>query len=164
MNASHSHIVAIRRAGVIDGHQLRFDGGGPGKSRYFSSGKHGGPDQALAAARAALREMGLSAPKRRGGSKTGAISRLNTSGAAGIRFAWDAAQSAPILRVVASWTDRNGRARNTSYSVEYSGLDGALDKALAARTSAGAAMPDRAMLLERLREAHRTGGRVPPKR
>ena len=43
-----------------------------------------------------------------------------------------------------------------SFSVERNGLDTALDRALAARTSCGAVMPDRAALLERLREAYRT--------
>ena len=158
MNATHSHIVTIRRGDVIEGHQLRIDGGGAGKSRYFSSGKHGGPEQALQAARQYAREQGLPPTLPPGGNNVvGRLSKLNTSGVAGIRFTWVAAVSGPILRVVATWQDQRGRSRHTSYSVEHSGLDGALDKAIAARISAGAPLPDRALLMRKLRTLYRSG-------
>ena len=158
MNATHAHIVTIRRGDLIEGHQLRIDGGGPGKSRYFSSGKHGGPEQALKAAREHARALGLPPTRPRGAnSVVGRLTRLNTSGVAGIRFDWTPAVSGSILRVAASWQDTQGRARHTSYSVEHNGLEGALDKAIAARISAGAPLPDRALLLRRLRAAYRSG-------
>jgi hypothetical protein len=151
MNASHSHIVAIRREGAVEGHQLRYDGGGPGKSKYFASGKFGGPDLALQAARLTAKAMGLPDAGPRGGCETGRLNSNNLTGAAGIRFEWTPCLSGPVLRVVATWTDRRGRSRHTSYSSQRNGLEGALDKALARRTSCGAPMPDRAALLERLR-------------
>ena len=162
MNPTHSHIVTIRRAGVIDGHQLRIDGGGPGKSRYFASGKHGGPEQALLAARKHARELGLPPTLAPGANnKVGRLSKRNTSGAAGIRFTWVDGISAPVLRVEATWPDRRGQARHTSYSVEFNGLDIALDKAINARTSCGAPPPDRAKLLRQLRQVYRAGVSAP---
>ncbi len=158
MNARHSHIVAIRRAGVVEGHQLRFDGGGPGQSRYFSSRKHGGADLALQAARQVAGDLGLPPARAQGGRRALRLeSRRNTSGAAGIRFDWVSATSAPILRVVATWQDRQGRSRRASYSVEHNGLDGALDLACAARSSCGAPLPDRTTLLLKLTEVYRSG-------
>ena len=162
MNARHSHIVTIRRDGVIEGHQLRIDGGGPGKSRYFSSRKHGSADHALRAARQAAEALGLP-PARPMGARRGhrLVSRRNSSGVAGIRFEWVSAASAPILRVVATWQDRQGQPCRASYSVEHNGLAGALDLALVARTSCGAPMPDRAALLDRLEAVYRSQGDSP---
>ena len=80
----------------------------------------------------------------------GRLSKLNTSGVAGIRFTWVHAACGPILRVVATWQDWRGQSRHTSYSVEFSGLDGALDKAITARISSDAQMPDRALLMRKL--------------
>jgi hypothetical protein len=156
MNATHSHIVAIRRGDVIEGHQLRFDGGGPGRSKYFSSGKHGGPEQALSAAVEAARALGLPQAQERGGSAQGRLMYRSATGTAGIRFEWTPVSTGLVLRVVATWVDRHGKACSTSYSVERNGLEGALDRAIAARTSCSAPMPDRAELLERLREAYQT--------
>jgi hypothetical protein len=59
-----------------------------------------------------------------------------------LRVAWPTPR-APCLYVVASWRDRHGVSRCTRYSVERHGLQGALDKAIAARISAGAPLPDR---------------------
>ena len=158
MTALSAHIVAIRRAGVIQGHQLRINGGGPGQSRYFSAGKHGGPDQARQAAEAAAREMGLPATLPRGaGMRMGRLIKRNRTGVAGIRFEWASYANGPVLYVVATWTDQTRRDRKALYSVERNGLDGALDRALLARTSAGAPMPDRAALLLRLQQAYRAG-------
>ena len=162
ITATHAHIVTIRRGDVIEGHQLRIDGGGAGKSRYFSSGKHGGPEQALQAARQHARDLGLPPTLPPGGNNVvGRLSKLNTSGVAGIRFTWVAAASGPILRVVATWQDRRGKSRHTSYSVEHNGLDGALDKAIIARISCGAPLPDRALLMRRLRVVYRSGAPAP---
>ncbi len=161
VKATHSHIVAIRRDGVVEGHQLRINGGGPGKSRFFAAGKHGGADKALAEAQRVARELGLPATlTNAGGNRMGVPSQANITGTAGIRFTWVAAASAPILRVEASWMDKRGRNRHTSYSVEHNGLAGALDKAITARVSAGAPLPDRDMLLERLVAVYRNG--APP--
>ena len=53
--------------------------------------------------------------------------------------------------------NRRGRPRHTSYSCERNGLEGALDKALKARTSCGAPMPDRQALLRLLKRVFRAG-------
>ena len=162
MIPTHSHIVTIRRGEFIDGHQLRINGGGAGQSRYFSSGKHGSPEQALRAAQKHARDLGLPPTLPPGGnSVVGRLSKLNTSGVAGIRFTWVAAASAPILRVEATWQDRRGQSRHTSYSVEHNGLDGALDRAIAARISCGAPQPDRALLMRKLRAVYRSGAPAP---
>jgi hypothetical protein len=156
MKAMHAHIVAIRREGVVEGHQLRFNGGGAGQSKFFASGKWGGPDKARRAAEKEAKAMGLPKASKRGGSETGRLLSTSVTGAAGIRFQWVEAASGPILRVVATWTDRRGKNRSTSYSVDFNGLDVALDKAIKARTSAGAPTPDRAPLLRRLRKEYQT--------
>ncbi len=153
----HAHIVAIRTGGVVHGHQLRIDGGGTGLSKFFGSGRYGSPEKARRAAEREARALGLPKARERGGSEQGRVLRTSTTKAAGIRFVWTPATTLPVLRVVASWTDRRGEARNTSYSVERNGLEGALDKALKARTSCGASMPDRSALLRLLRRAFRTG-------
>lgn len=153
----HSHIVAIRRSGVVEGHQLRIDGGGPGLSKFFSSGKYGGPEKALRAAKKEAKALGLPKALPRGGSPTGRVLRTSRTQQAGIRFEWTQRASGPGLRVVATWTDKRGRSHHTSYSVDRNGLDGALDLAIAARTSCGAPAPDRHALLLLLRRTFRTG-------
>ncbi len=157
MTPTHAHIVAIRSGGVIQGHQLRIDGGGAGLSRYFASGRYGGPEKARRAAEREARALGLPKTRARGGSPQGRVLRTSATGVAGIRFQWTPGMEQPVLRVVATWTDRRGRSRCTSYSVQRNGLDGALDKALAARTSCGAPLPDRLALLRRLRREFRAG-------
>lgn len=162
MSPQHAHIVAIRVGGEVTGHQLRFNGGGAGQSKFFAAAKHGGADQARRAAERAARAMGLPQARPRGGSPVGRVLRTNTSSAAGIRFVWTETESAPVLRVFATWTDQRGHPHSTSYSVTRNGLAGALDKAIAARTSAGAPRPNRRELLRRLRDEFLTGGaRVP---
>jgi hypothetical protein len=160
MKSTHSHIVAIRRQGVVEGHQLRFDGGGAGRSKFFASLKHGGPDKARRAAERAARALGLPKATERGGSEVGRVLRTSVTRVAGIRFEWTPRDSGPVLRVVATWTDRRGKSHHTSYSVQRNGLEGALDKAIVARTSCGAPMPDRAALLKRLRREFATKGRA----
>ncbi len=145
------HIVAIRRQGVIEAYQLRIGTGGPGQSRLFSCSKHGGMRKALAAARAAARELGLLLGGPRGGSAVGRRTRLSPTPSAGVRFEWHTFAQSTVLYVVASWRDRKGVSRCTRYSVERHGLQGALDKAIAARVSAGAPQPDRRALLRALR-------------
>jgi hypothetical protein len=145
------HIVAIRRDGQIEAYQLRIGSGGAGQSRLFSCGKHGGLRKTLAAAKAAAKEMGVVIGGPRGGSHTGRRTRLSPTPAAGVRFEWLAYAQSTVLYVVASWRDRHGVSRCTRYSVERHGLQGALDKAIAARISAGAPLPDRRALLRALR-------------
>lgn len=157
MTVTSSHIVAIASAGKVTGYQLRVDGGGPGNTKFFAAKKHGGPLKARLAAEEMIRSLGLPKPQKRGGSEQGRVTKTSATGAAGIRFHWTAGELAPVLRVIASWIDKRGKARNTSYSVERNGLDGALDKAIAARTSAGAPAVDRHTLLKALRRVHRTG-------
>jgi hypothetical protein len=156
--ATHSHIVAIRQGGVVQGHQLRINGGGAGRSRFFAAGKYGSPEKARRAAETLAREMGLPKAQSRGGSETGRVQHASATRTAGIRFEWTQRLNGPVLRVVATWTDQLGRLRHTSYSVERNGLDGALDKAIAARTSAGAPQPARAALLKLLRREYATRG------
>lgn len=145
------HIVTIRRNGAVEGHQLRVGAGDSGNTKYFASLKLGGSEASLAAAQATADEMNLPATGPRGGSKSGRLLRTSKTGESGIRFVWvAAANDTAILRVVATWMHA-GRPRCASYSVESNGLEGALDKALAARTSAGAPKPNRANLIEHLR-------------
>lgn len=150
------HIVAIRRKGQVEAYQLRIGSGGPGQSRFFSCGKHGGMRKAMAAARAAARELGLIIGSPRGGSASGRRTRLSPTPAAGVRFEWHTFAQSTVLYVVASWRDRKGVSRCTRYSVERHGLQGALDKAIAARISAGAPLPDRRALLRALRAERAT--------
>ncbi len=157
MQATHAHIVVIRSGGVVQGHQLRIDGGGIGRSKFFGAGRYGSPEKARRAAEREARALGLPKARPRGGSEPGRVLRTSLTKAAGIRFVWTPGTLQPVLRVSASWTDRRGRPRHTSYSCERNGLDGALDKALKARTSCGAPMPDRQALLRRLRSMYRAG-------
>ena len=152
-----AHIVAIRRDGEVEGHQLRIDGGGAGCSKFFGASKYGGPDKARRAAEKMAKSLGLPKASPRGGSTEGRLLRTSTTGTAGIRFVWSERLSTPALRVVATWTDRQGGLRNTSYSVERNGLAGALDKAIAARTSCGAPQPNRTALLKLLRREFASG-------
>jgi hypothetical protein len=153
---TRSHIVAIRRDGVIEGHQLRINGGGAGLSKFFAGGKYGSPEKARRAAERAAKEMGLKVGKTVGGSQLGRVVSGSTTRVAGIRFEWTPYPNGAVLSVVASWRDKQGVARNTRYSTHKHGLDGALDMAIAARTSNGAPMPDRAALLKLLRREYRT--------
>ncbi len=156
MNATHAHIVVIRRGDVVEGHQLRINGGGTGLSKFFGAGRYGSPEKARRAAEKEARAMGLPKPLRRGGSPQGRVFRTSATGSAGIRFGWTRETVEPMLRVIASWVDKRGRPRHTSYSVERNGLEGALDRAILARTSNGAPMPDRAALLRLLRREYRS--------
>ena len=155
MNATHAHIVVIRRGDVVEGHQLRINGGGTGLSKFFGAGRYGSPEKARRAAEKEARALGL--PKTgRGGSTQGRVLSTSLTGSAGIRFSWSTEAAEPRLRVVASWVDKQGRPRQTSFSVQRNGLMGALDKAIEARTSCGAPVPDRVALLRLLRREQRT--------
>lgn len=152
-----AHIVAIRREGVIEGHQLRINGGGTGQSKYFASGKFGGPEKAKKAALKAAKDMGLPKAGKRGGSVAGRLLRTSTTQAAGIRFVWTQGAKAGLLRITSTWTDKKGKPHHTSFSVDRNGLEGALDAALAKRVSCGAPMPDREALLKRLKRVKKAG-------
>jgi hypothetical protein len=95
-------------------------------------------------------------PRRPGGSAMGRLMRRSRTRTAGIRFEWAMRTCGPVLRVVATWTDRLGQPHHTSYSVQCNGLEGALDRAIASRISCGAPMPDREDLLQRLRQEFAT--------
>ena len=156
MTATNSHIVAIRREGVIKGYQLRIDGGGAGRSKLFSASKYGSEGDARKAAQKAAKSLGLPKPKPRGGSAQGRVPHNSATQVAGIRFRWTQLKELQSLTVVASWVDRSGKNRQTAYAVASLGLEGALDSAIAARTSCGAPLPDRAALLKLLRREYRT--------
>jgi hypothetical protein len=91
-----------------------------------------------------------------GGSSVGRLMRRSRTRTAGIRFEWAMRTCGPVLRVVATWTDRQGLPHHTSYSVQCNGLEGALDRAIASRVSCGAPQPDREDLLQRLRQEFAT--------
>lgn len=94
--------------------------------------------------------------RRPGGSTMGRLMRRSRTRTAGIRFEWAMRSCGPVLRVVATWTDRHGQPHHTSYSVQCNGLEGALDRAIASRISCGAPVPDREDLLQRLRQEFAT--------
>jgi hypothetical protein len=94
--------------------------------------------------------------RRLGGSRPGRLMWRSRTRTAGIRFEWAQRTSGPVLRVVATWTDHQGQPHHTSYSVQCNGLEGALDRAIASRTSCGAPMPNREDLLQRLRQEFET--------
>jgi hypothetical protein len=111
----------------------------------------------LRAARRTAREMGLPKTRRRGGSEPGRLLSTSRTPAAGVRFEWTPFALRTVLYVVATWRGRNGRPCSTRFSVDRHGVEGALDLAIARRTSCGAPMPDRAALLKALRKVHRAG-------
>lgn len=156
MTTISSHIVAIRQSGHILGYQLRINGGGPGHSKLFSASKFGGPDKAKLAAEKTAKQMGLPRARPRGGSEQGRVLRSSATKVAGIRFRWTPLVETQSLSVVASWVDHKGKAHQTAYAVSSYGLEGALDRAITARTSCGAATPDRAALLKLLRREYRS--------
>ncbi len=98
--------------------------------------------------------------RRPGGSKMGRLMWRSRTRTAGIRFEWAMRSFGPVLRVVATWKDRQGHAHHTSYSVQCNGLEGALDRAIASRVSCGAPMPDREDLLQRLRQEFATAPQI----
>jgi hypothetical protein len=155
------HVVTIRRRGLIIGHQLRIAGGGPGRSKFFGCARFGGEDKSRRAAERMAAQMNLPKRNKRGGSRAGRLLRTSHTRAAGIRFEWVRRTVGPVLRVVATWTDRRGRSHHTSFSVQRNGLEGALHKAIAARTSCGAPMPDGHDLLQRLQHEFETAAPAP---
>jgi hypothetical protein len=153
----NAHIVAIRRGEVIEGHQLRVGNGGAGMTKFFSSSKYGGPDKARKAALKMIRDLDLPKPRKRGGSVAGRLLKTSKTPAAGIRFLWSRNEASPRLRVAATWMDRKGRPRHTSFSVDRNGLESALDMAIERRTSCGAPTPDREALLKALKKVKKAG-------
>lgn len=113
-----------------------------------------------AAAERFLNELRLERPRRPGGSTMGRLMRRSRTRTAGIRFEWVLRTVGPVLRVVATWTDSHGQPHHTSFSVQCNGLEGALDRAIAARISCGAPMPDREDLLQRLQQEFATAPHV----
>ncbi|WP_156391753.1 MULTISPECIES: hypothetical protein [unclassified Roseateles] len=113
-----------------------------------------------AAAERFLNSMRLERPRRPGGSTMGRLMRRSRTRTAGIRFEWVLRTVGPVLRVVATWTDHYGQPHHTSFSVQCNGLEGALDRAIAARISCGAPLPDRDDLLKRLREEFATAPHI----
>lgn len=98
--------------------------------------------------------------RRPGGSTMGRLMRRSRTRTAGIRFEWVLRTIGPVLRVVATWTDRHGQPHHTSFSVQCNGLEGALDRAIASRISCGAPAPDREDLLKRLQQEFATAPHV----
>ena len=148
-----AHIVTIRKAGRVVGYQLRVGDGGPGKTTLFSVGVYGTELRAKRKAVQAAKETGLVLGRKKGGSQVGRRTSRSPTLCAGVRFQWVDYPRGPILYVVASWTNAKGRLCGARYSTESNGLEQALDRAIAARTSAGAPEPDRKALLKALRVA-----------
>lgn len=78
-------------------------------------------------------------------------------GVAGLRPHWRRGADRWHLIVKVTFTDTDGRARQGGYDVRRWGMELALDKAIALRTSVGAPVPDRRALLKTLREFQRAG-------
>lgn len=108
-----------------------------------------------------LHLLRMQRPRRPGGSSMGRLMWRSRTRTAGIRFEWVLRTIGPVLRVVATWTDWQGQPRHTSFSVQCNGLEGALDRAIAARISCGAPLPDRADLLQRLQQEFATAPQFP---
>jgi len=164
--ARSAHIVAIRRDGVVEGYQLRINGGGAGNSRFFAARKLGGADKALRAARRLARELELPKTRKPGGRALGQLQRNSKTPAAGVRFEWQRFAVSTVLYVVATWSSKQGRPCCTRYSVERHGLQGALELAVAKRVAAGAPKPELSPLLKALRKVYRAGppDDLPPRR
>ncbi|MBV8035416.1 hypothetical protein [Roseateles sp.] len=114
-------------------------------------------DGALAAtAKPRLDDLHPDHPRRPGGSRMGRLMKRSRTRTAGIRFEWVLRTIGPVLRVVATWTDRLGQPHHTSFSVQCNGLEGALDRAIASRMSCGAPRPNREDLLRRLQKEFAT--------
>jgi hypothetical protein len=111
---------------------------------------------AAATAERFMNDLHMERPRRPGGSAKGRLMWRSRTRTAGIRFEWVTRSIGPVLRVVATWTDALGHPRHTSFSVQCNGLEGALDRAIAARVSCGAPVPDRADLLQRLQKEFAT--------
>jgi hypothetical protein len=153
---NRAHIVTIKQNGRAVGHQLRT-GSGAGQSTYFAVSTHGGVRKALDAAANDAIARGLDISKGRGGSEKGRQTVRSKTPAAGIRWAWFPFHGSANLRVFATWTDKTGKGRNTSYSVEFNGLEGALDLAIAKRVASGAPQPNKRALLAALRRDFKAG-------
>ena len=67
------------------------------------------PSTTPAAMADALVEDESARPRRPGGSKMGRLMWRSRTRTAGIRFEWAMRSCGPVLRVVATWTDRQGR-------------------------------------------------------
>ena len=113
-----------------------------------------------AAADGFLDELRSQRPRRPGGSTAGRLMQRSRTRTAGIRFEWVMRTVGPVLRVVATWTDQRNQPHHTSFSVQCNGLEGALDRAIAARVSCGAPMPNRGDLLQRLQKEFATAPHV----
>lgn len=123
----------------------------------WQSAPNGGADRSgTPAANMSSAHAAPERPRRPGGSTMGRLMWRSRTRTAGIRFEWAMRSCGPVLRVVATWTDREGQPHHTSYSVQCNGLEGALDRAIASRVSCGAPMPDREDLLQRLRQEFAT--------
>lgn len=154
---ARAHLVTLRYGDEIKGIQLRIGDGGPGNTKHFSAKRYGGEEGATKAATKTAKSLGLQIGKPRLGPKRGRIQTNNKTGEPGIQFLWRRYET-PVLAVAASWTDpKTKKPRHTSFSVESNGLEGALDKAIAARNKSGAPVTTKTALLRKLRSVYRAG-------
>ena len=152
-----AHLVILRYGGEVKGVQLRVGDGGPGNTKHFSVKRYCGEAEATKAATKTAKSLGLQIGKPRRGAKLGRIQNNNKTGEAGIQFVWRRYET-PVLAVAASWMDpKTGKPKHTSFSVEANGLEGALDKAIAAREKSGVPVTTKTALLRKLRSVYRAG-------
>jgi len=152
-----AHLVPLRYGQEIKGIQLRIGDGGPGYTKHFSTKRYGGEEGAVRAATNTAKSLGLVISKTRPGPTPGRRQANNKTGEPGIQFLWRNYET-PVLAVVATWVDtKTSRPKSTSYSVEINGLEGALDKAIAARNRSGVPVTTKKVLLRNLRSTYKAG-------
>lgn len=98
--------------------------------------------------------------KRGGARNTGMVLGNNSSGLSGIWFQKRIGTGAdPVwhVYVCSAWTDKEGKARRTAYSVRHRGAEAALISAMAMRVSAGLPVPSMQEALAKLMEFLKEG-------
>lgn len=128
-------------SGATHGWSVRFQRRGRATARFFTDARHGGPDEALAAAQAWRDEQ-----RERLGPARQDPSRMHTrkarqrnreavsrTGVTGIGFVAREFTAQTVPYVTAYWIDEGGRRRQTSFSIGHHGVEGAVRLAAKAR-------------------------------
>lgn len=136
---------------AYDGYQVRVGSGGPGRTRFVAARKAGGHDAALRAARVAAQDLASRFPRE---SRRGKRFANNRSGVPGVAFEWREGVDYSYPYIVGNWTDRLGRQRRFSYSVDRHGLEGAIALALGRRKIGGAPVPTLDEAVRRIKRAY----------
>jgi hypothetical protein len=149
------HVTLIDRGSTF-GYQVRIGAGGAGRTEFFAVRKCGGQAKARRAALAQIAAWRAEG-KADAQSRRGILQSNNTSRLPGIRFEWQTFGSGNVyayLRV--SFTDKTGRQRGSSISVERHGVKGAMEKAFDIRQRHGCARPNLPHSIRLLREFYAT--------